>query len=155
MARRYHVKRDQALTDFRTLRDQLDTLIHTPDLDPVTFLALPRLLAITLMVPLLTALADLMGILGGFVVGVGYLDISVTAFAHQMIDALGPKDLITGVVKSVAFAWGIGLIGLFYGFRVHGGAAEVGRTTTASVVASIFYIIVADCAFSILFYVLI
>jgi phospholipid/cholesterol/gamma-HCH transport system permease protein len=96
-----------------------------------------------------------MGILGGFVVGVGYLDISVTAFAHQMIDALGPKDLITGVVKSVAFAWGIGLIGLFYGFRVHGGAAEVGRTTTASVVASIFYIIVADCAFSILFYVLI
>ena len=132
--------------------EEIDALV-VMGMDPVTYLALPRLVAITLMVPLLTALADVLGILGGFVVGVGYLDISATAFAHQMIDALGPKDLLTGVVKSIAFAWGIGLIGLFYGFRVHGGAAEVGRTTTASVVASIFYIIVADCAFSVLFYV--
>jgi phospholipid/cholesterol/gamma-HCH transport system permease protein len=122
-------------------------------LDPVGFLALPRLLAITLMMPILTVLADLLGILGGFVVGVFYLDIGVTSFANQMMEALAPKDLLTGLVKSVVFAWGIGLIGLFYGFRVHGGAAEVGRTTTASVVASIFFIIVADCFFSVLFYV--
>ncbi|MGC4116364.1 MAG: MlaE family lipid ABC transporter permease subunit [Myxococcales bacterium] len=122
-------------------------------MDPVTFLALPRLLAITLTMPLLTVLADVLGILGGFLVGTLYLDISIPAFASQMLQALSPKDLLTGLVKSLAFAWGIGLIGLFYGFRVHGGAAEVGRTTTSSVVASIFYIIVADCLFSVLFYV--
>jgi phospholipid/cholesterol/gamma-HCH transport system permease protein len=122
-------------------------------LDPIDYLALPRLLAITLAIPLLTVLADALGILGGFVVGFAYLDISPTAFANQLLGALGPKDILTGLVKSVAFGWGIGLIGLFFGFRVHGGAAEVGRTTTASVVASIFYIIVADCFFSVLFYV--
>jgi len=122
-------------------------------MDPVTFLALPRLVAIALMMPLLTVLADVLGIAGGFLVGVMYLDISVPAFAAQLLQALSAKDLVTGLVKSLAFAWGIGLIGLFYGFRVRGGAAEVGRTTTASVVASIFYIIVADCLFSVLFYI--
>ncbi|MCA9540126.1 MAG: MlaE family lipid ABC transporter permease subunit [Myxococcales bacterium] len=122
-------------------------------LDPIHFLALPRLLAITLMVPLLTVLSDLLGMLGGFLVGVVYLDIAWNAFLNQMLDALAPWDLISGLVKSLAFAYGIGLIGLYYGFRVRGGASEVGRTTTASVVASIFYIIVADCLFSVLFYI--
>jgi phospholipid/cholesterol/gamma-HCH transport system permease protein len=122
-------------------------------LDPISWLAVPRLMAITLTLPLLTALADFLGVLGGFFVGVLYLDLSPVAFLRQMLDALSVGDLSTGLLKSVAFAWGIGTIGLFYGFRVHGGAAEVGRATTASVVASIFYIIVADCLFSVLFYV--
>ena len=122
-------------------------------LDPVAYLAVPRLAAILLTLPLLTVLADVFGVLGGFLVGVVYLDLAPAAFIHQMLDALSTKDVLTGVVKSLAFAWGIGLIGLFYGFRVSGGAAEVGRTTTASVVASIFFIIVADCAFSVLFYI--
>lgn len=130
--------------------EELDALT-VMGLDPVTFLAVPRLLAITLMMPVLTLLADVLGIAGGFAVGVAYLDISVQAFATQMLQALSLKDLVTGLVKSLAFAWGIGLIGLFYGFRVRGGAAEVGRTTTSSVVAAIFYIIVADCIFSVLF----
>lgn len=122
-------------------------------LEPTRYLAVPRLLAIVLMVPLLTVLADLLGMLGGFLVGVGYLDIAWNAFLNKMLDAVAPWDLISGLIKSVAFAYGIGLIGLFYGFRVRGGASEVGRTTTASVVASIFYIIVADCLFSVLFYI--
>ncbi|MCB9545220.1 MAG: ABC transporter permease [Myxococcales bacterium] len=122
-------------------------------LDPMQFLAVPRLIAITCMVPLLTALADLLGILGGFLVGVFYLDIAGEAFINQMLSSMVPWDLVSGLIKSVVFAWGIGLIGLYYGFKVRGGASEVGRMTTASVVASIFYIIVADCVFSVLFYV--
>lgn len=122
-------------------------------LDPVHFLAVPRLMAIVLMVPLLTVMADFLGMLGGFIVGVGYLDIAWNAFLNQMFNAVVPWDLISGLIKSVVFAYGIGLIGLFYGFRVRGGASEVGRTTTASVVASIFYIIVADCLFSVLFFI--
>ena len=132
--------------------EEVDAL-QVMGLEPVGFLALPRLMAILLTLPLLTVLADVLGILGGFLVGVAYLDISPVAFLNQTLDALGPKDLLTGVVKSVAFAWGIGLIGLHHGFKVRGGAAEVGRTTTSSVVASIFYIIVADCIFSVLFYI--
>lgn len=122
-------------------------------MEPTRYLAVPRLLAIIMMVPLLTVLADLLGCLGGFLVGVGYLDIAWNAFLNKMLEAIAPWDLISGLIKSVAFAYGIGLIGLFYGFRVRGGASEVGRTTTASVVASIFYIIVADCLFSVLFYI--
>ena len=122
-------------------------------MNPISYLAVPRLLAIVLTVPLLTVLADVLGMLGGFLVGVGYLDIAWNAFLNQMLDAIGPWDLISGLLKSLVFAYGIGLIGLFYGFRVRGGASEVGRTTTASVVAAIFFIIVADCVFSVLFYV--
>jgi phospholipid/cholesterol/gamma-HCH transport system permease protein len=133
--------------------EEVDAL-RVMGMDPIGFLAVPRLLAIALMVPLLTVLGDVLGILGGFVVGIFYLDIAWNAFLHQMLESLVPWDMVSGLIKSVAFAWGIGLIGLFYGFRVKGGAGEVGRTTTSSVVASIFYIIVADCVFSVVFYVL-
>ena len=124
-------------------------------IDPIGYLAVPRLLAIALTMPLLTVLADLAGILGGFVVGIGYLDLAWNSYAQATVDSLVAWDLISGLIKSVAFAFGIGLIGLYYGFAVRGGAGEVGRTTTASVVASIFYIILADCLFSVVFYVVV
>ncbi len=121
-------------------------------IDPLRYLAVPRLLALILVMPLLTVLADALGMFGGFLVGVFYLDIAWNAFLNQMLGALTPWDLVKGLSKTFAFAWGIGLIGLFFGFQVRGGATEVGRTTTASVVAAIFFIIVANCVFSVLFY---
>jgi phospholipid/cholesterol/gamma-HCH transport system permease protein len=133
--------------------EEVDAL-NVMGIDPIEFLAVPRLLALILVMPLLTVLADVVGIFGGFLVGVFYLDIAGPAFLNQALGALAPFDLVTGSIKAVAFAFGIGLIGLFYGVRVRGGASEVGRTTTASVVASIFYIIVADCFFSVVFYIL-
>lgn len=136
-----------------TVAEEVDAL-RVMGMDPLRYLAVPRLLAIVLMVPLLTTLADVLGILGGFVVGIFYLDIAWNAFALQLLKALAPFDLVTGLFKSIAFAFGIGLIGLYYGFTVSGGAGEVGRTTTASVVASLFYIIVADSLFSVLFYII-
>jgi phospholipid/cholesterol/gamma-HCH transport system permease protein len=134
--------------------EEIDAL-KVMGVDPIGFLAVPRLLGLLLVVPLLTALADVVGLAGGFLVGTLYLDLTPVAFLDEAVKALKPWDLVTGVIKSGAFAYGIGLIGLFYGFRVRGGASEVGRTTTASVVASIFYIIVADCAFSVVFYILV
>jgi phospholipid/cholesterol/gamma-HCH transport system permease protein len=134
--------------------EEIDAL-KVMGIDPIGYLAVPRLLGLVLVVPLLTVLADVVGLFGGFLVGVLYLDLTPVAFLDEAIKALKPFDLITGLMKSVSFAYGIGLIGLFYGFRVRGGASEVGRTTTASVVASIFYIIVADCLFSVVFYILI
>jgi phospholipid/cholesterol/gamma-HCH transport system permease protein len=133
--------------------EEIDAL-KVMGIDPIDFLAVPRLLALVAVVPLLTALADVVGLLGGFLVGTLYLDLTPVAFLDEAVRALRPFDLVTGIIKSASFAFGIGLIGLHYGFRVRGGASEVGRTTTASVVASIFYIIVADCAFSVVFYIL-
>jgi phospholipid/cholesterol/gamma-HCH transport system permease protein len=123
-------------------------------MDPIEFLAVPRLLALVLVMPLLTVLADVVGIFGGFLVGVFYLGLAGRTFLDQALSALSPFDLFTGSVKAITFAYGIGLIGLYYGSRVQGGASEVGRATTASVVASIFYIIIADCFFSVVFYIL-
>lgn len=134
------------------VQEELDAL-RVMGMDPLRYLAVPRMIAMTFMIPLLTALADLLGILGGLLVGIFYLDIAPVAFINQMLSSMVPWDFVSGLIKSVAFAWGIGLIGLYYGFAVSGGASEVGRTTTASVVASIFYIIVADCLFSVLFYI--
>jgi phospholipid/cholesterol/gamma-HCH transport system permease protein len=133
--------------------EEIDAL-KVMGVDPIGFLAVPRLLGLLFVVPLLTALADVVGLGGGFLVGTLYLDLTPVAFLDEAVRALRSWDLVTGVIKSACFAYGIGLIGLFYGFRVRGGASEVGRTTTASVVASIFYIIVADCAFSVVFYIL-
>lgn len=117
------------------------------------YVAVPKLIAMVAMVPLLTILADFLGILGGWIVGMTYLEIAPQPYLQKTIDALVTKDLITGMVKSIVFAWGIALIGLYHGARVTGGAQEVGRATTASVVSAIFFIIVADSLFSILFYV--
>ncbi len=119
----------------------------------VDFVAVPKVLAMVTMVPLLTMLADLLGILGGWIVGMVYLDIAPKPYLQKTIDALVTKDLVTGLFKSVVFAWGIALIGLYHGIGVRGGAQEVGKATTASVVSAIFFIIVADSVFSIIFYV--
>jgi phospholipid/cholesterol/gamma-HCH transport system permease protein len=133
--------------------EEIDAL-NVMGFDPIEFLAVPRLLALVLVMPLLVALADLVGIFAGFLVGVVYLDLNGRAFIDKAIEALSAFDLVAGSIKAMAFAFGIGLIGLYYGLRVRGGASEVGRTTTASVVTSIFYIIIADCFFSIVFYIL-
>jgi len=119
----------------------------------VDFIAVPKLLAMVLTVPLLTLMADLLGIFGGWIVGMVYLDLAPQPYLQRSIDALVFKDLTTGLFKSLVFAWGIALIGLYHGIHVRGGAQEVGRATTASVVAAIFFIIVADSVFSVLFYV--
>jgi len=131
--------------------EEIDAL-RVMGLDPIRFLALPRLLALSLMVPLLTLMSDAMGILGGFIVGVFYLDLSASVYFQKTVQALSPGDLLSGLFKSLIFALGIGLIAVFYGFQARGGAGEVGRTTTASVVASIFYLVVSGSLFSVLFY---
>lgn len=132
--------------------EEIDAL-KVMGLDPIQFLALPRLAAIILVVPLLTLMADLLGVFGGYLVGVLYLDLTSGVYISKTIEALAPGDLLSSMFKSLIFGWGIGLIGLHFGFQARGGAGEVGRTTTASVVASIFYLVIAGCFFSVLFYV--
>lgn len=101
--------------------------------------------------PLLALISMLVGILGGIIVAVTYLNLSISAFYNQMLNALVVKDVVISLIKSVFFAWAIVIIGSFYGFRVEGGAEGVGKATTYSVVTSIFAVIIIDVIFS-LFY---
>ena len=133
--------------------EEVDALVAM-GLDPVEYLALPRILAMAIMLPCLTTLADVVGILGGVVVAWVSLGIPVGNYLEQTLKALMLKDLFSGLIKSGVFAVIIAGVGCYQGFQVEGGAEGVGRRTTASVVASIFLIIAADLVFTLIFYVL-
>lgn len=120
----------------------------------VPFVAVPRVLALMITLPLLTLIADSVGILGGWLVGVLYLDLSSSQYISESIRALVIDDLIYSMLKVITFAWGIGIIALHQGYQVQGGAREVGIATTQSVVYSIFFIIMATSVFSIVYYIL-
>lgn len=131
--------------------EEIDAL-KTMGLNPIRFLAVPRTLAMTVMVPALTIIADFVGILGGYVIAMASLDISSVRYINQTISALVFRDLSSGLIKSVFFAIIIATIGCYQGFLVEGGALGVGKSTTRSVVTSIFLIIAADVFFTALFY---
>lgn len=131
--------------------EEVDAL-KTMALNPVRFVIVPKFHAITMTMPLLTIMADLVGILGGFVIAVTYLQLSATAFFNELLSVLILKDVLTGLFKSVVFAWIIVIIACYQGLNVTGGAEGVGKATTASVVASIFFVIVADSIMGLIFY---
>ena len=121
-------------------------------MNPIRFIVVPKFHAITLTLPLLTILANFIGLFGGFIVCVTYLQLSPNAFFNELMTVIFVKDIVAGLVKSLAYAWIIIIVGAYCGFSVKGGAEGVGRVTTASVVISIFAIIVADSILGILFY---
>ncbi len=105
-------------------------------LDPVEFLALPRIVAMVVMLPCLTTLADVVGILGGVAVAWLSLGIPVANYLEQTLHALLLKDIFSGLIKSWVFAGIIAGVGCYQGFQVEGGAEGVGRRTTASVITN-------------------
>ena len=130
--------------------EEVDAM-RTIGMDPGEVLVLPRLLALTLALPLLTVLADITGVFGGMVMANNQLDVSFTAFIERFGREMQGDTLLLGVGKSLVFAVVIALIGCFQGFRTEGSADSVGRQTTLAVVQSIFLVIVADAAFSVVF----
>ena len=126
--------------------------LKTSGVNPVPFLVVPRLLACMVMIPVLTVIADFVGILGGYLVGVGLLGIPSGVYLEKTIDYLVTKDMVTGLIKAEAFGMLICLVACYQGFKVTGGAQGVGRATTRSVVLSIVYIIIADSFFTAIFY---
>lgn len=131
--------------------EELDAL-RTMALDPLRLVAVPKMWAMLLTVPLLTVLANFIGLAGGTLTGVLSLDISPMTFVNRVQNALLLKDVLTGLVKSVSFAWVITVVSVYRGLRFSGGAAGVGDATTSSVVTSIFAIIVLDLTWGLLFY---
>ena len=131
------------------VNEEVDALV-TMGFDPVRFLAIPKVFASILVVPLLTFFSDLFGILGGMTVGVLGLDLTIHTYAQQTSWALEVFDVVSGVVKSMVFAVLIAGIGCQRGFQASGGAEAVGNATTSAVVAGLFLIIVADSTFAII-----
>jgi len=128
--------------------DALDSLAT----NPIHFLVVPRFIATVSMLFLLTIYADLIGMLGGFLVAVFKLGISQYIYINRSFSALVMKDIYTGLIKSVVFGVIISIVGCYYGFKARGGAEGVGHATTMAVVVSFILIIVFDTFFTALFY---
>ncbi len=131
--------------------EQVDAL-ETLSTNPIQYLVIPRFIALLVMLPLLTICADFFGIIGGYLIGVGKLNITHAMYVEMTWEPLAVKDVMTGVVKSLSFAVLICIISCFEGLNARGGAEGVGEATTSSVVRSFIMIIVADCFFTALFY---
>jgi phospholipid/cholesterol/gamma-HCH transport system permease protein len=134
-----------------TVLEEVDAL-RTMGLVPEKFLMVPRLLAITLAVPLLVAMADVVGIFGGIVVAKVTFGTPPSAFISEMVTAVDWTDFGWGLIKTVVFGWAVVVGSGFKGLTVGRSAEEVGRATTESVVLSITLIIVIDCIFSFILY---
>lgn len=120
-------------------------------LSPVRYVVVPKFHAITIVMPILVAFSILVGEIGGGLIAIGYLDVSLPTFVQRTVDIITLKDLVVSFGKSIVFAWFIVIIGSYFGFQVKGGAEGVGKATTASVVASIFAVIMLDAMFSLLY----
>ena len=131
--------------------EEIDAL-ETMALNPVHFLVTPKFLAMVVMMPCLTTWADFMGVLGGSLFGVTNAGFTFTSYIQASVDALYMRDIVTGLIKSVMFGMVITAVGCHEGFSTGAGAEEVGRSTTAAVVMSIFLVIVVDLVFTALFY---
>ena len=131
------------------ISDEVDALF-TMGFDPTRFLVVPKIVASVITVPILTLFSDLFAILGGLVVGVFMLDLTVNAYMAQTLKTLTVFDVFWGFLKAAVFALLIAGIGCLRGFQVRGGAAEVGQATTSAVVSSIFLIIMTDAVFAVI-----
>ena len=132
---------------------EIDALT-TMGIDPMEFLVLPRMIALFLMMPLLALYANLMGILGGAVVGVGMLDLSWTTYYQETAAALTLTEVAGGIFKAAIYGALVAIAGCLRGMECGNSAAAVGEATTSAVVTSIVLIISACGLFAVLFYIL-
>jgi phospholipid/cholesterol/gamma-HCH transport system permease protein len=123
--------------------EQIDA-IRALGASPVRVLVVPRLLAVLVMLPLLTIIADLVGILGGLFIGTTELRVSSEFYWNSLLYGMMLRDVFSGLGKAMFFAYFIGIIACWNGLRVTGGADGVGRATTGTVVAASITILIAD-----------
>lgn len=133
--------------------EQIDALKALAS-DPIRYLIVPRFLAAITMVVLLTIYSDVVGIVGGYVVGVFKLGIGSYKYVNRTIDVLIMKDIFTGLIKAFFFGIIISIVSCYFGFKAKGGAEGVGYATTLAVVVSFILIIFFDTFFTGFFYII-
>jgi phospholipid/cholesterol/gamma-HCH transport system permease protein len=115
--------------------EQIDALT-TLSTNPYKYLVVPRLIAAVITLPILVLLADIIGVLGGFLVGVYKLDFNDAAYLRNTLDFLQFQDVFSGLVKAAVFGFLIALMGCYHGYTSKGGAQGVGMATTSAVVSA-------------------
>ncbi len=123
--------------------EQVDAL-YVMAVNPVQYLVLPRILASIIMLPVLTIVADYVGIVGGYIVGVHLLGINAGIFVAKIIEYMEISDISMGLIKAAFFGLILSLVGCYKGFYTHGGAEGVGRATTEAVVLASVLILAFD-----------
>ena len=123
--------------------EQIDAM-EVSGANPTQFLVVPRILACTIMVPLLTILADAMALLGGYMVTALSGDMSFKLYYNKALSILDYGDIMPAVIKTVLFGFAIGFVGCFKGFTANNGTASVGLAANSAVVTSSIWIIIID-----------
>jgi phospholipid/cholesterol/gamma-HCH transport system permease protein len=132
------------------LNEEVDALYAT-GADPFELLVVPRILGLMIALPLLTVIADAIGLAGGALLCRFLLDIPLTQYLQRVSESIAPWTFWVGVMKAPVFAMLIALAGTYRGLQVRGSSRELGRLTTVAVVQSIFVVILADALFAVLF----
>jgi phospholipid/cholesterol/gamma-HCH transport system permease protein len=131
--------------------EQIDAL-YTLATNPIKYLIVPRFLAAVIVMPILTLFADVVGILGGYLVSVNLLGSNPTIYIRRTFDYLDLEDIYIGLLKSIAFGMIISIVGCYQGFHTQGGAEGVGKATTKAVVMSSLLILIANYFITALFF---
>ena len=131
--------------------EQIDALT-TLSTNPLKYLVAPRLIAAVLMLPCLVLVADVIGIMGGYVVSIYKLGFNANIYLHQTVQYLELRDVILGLVKAAAFGMLIALMGCYYGYHSKGGAQGVGSATTNAVVSASILILITNYLLTAIFF---
>jgi phospholipid/cholesterol/gamma-HCH transport system permease protein len=132
------------------LNEEVDALTATA-VDPFEVLVLPRVLGLVIALPLLTIVADLVGLTGGAVLCRYLLDMPLTQYVNRVNESIAPTTFWVGIIKAPVFAVLIAVAGCYRGMQVRGSARELGHLVTVAVVQAIFLVILADALFAVLF----
>lgn len=123
--------------------EQIDALT-TLSVKPMHYLVAPRVLAATIMMPALVFIADIIGIFGGYLVGIYVLDFSASSYLHQTWETLEFMDVMSGLIKASVFGFLVALMGCYNGYNSGRGAQGVGRATTNAVVSASILILISN-----------
>jgi phospholipid/cholesterol/gamma-HCH transport system permease protein len=129
------------------VKEEVDAL-SAMGFDPLRFLAVPKVIATVVVMPLLTLYSMLFCIIGGFLIGIFVLDFTTYTYVNETMKNITLFDLTSSLIKSVFFAVVVATIGCQRGFQVRGGAESVGTMTTSAVVTSLFLVVVVECIFA-------
>ena len=140
------------------ITSQIGTMKVTEEIDalrvmgiqPLRFIAVPMFLGGSIVMPFLVSVAIVSSAMGGVIAAVTILGLSPISFVDRLFAAISPGEVVTTYIKSEVFMWAIVTIASYYGLQVRGGAQQIGKATTSSVVASIFGVILIDVLFSLL-----
>jgi phospholipid/cholesterol/gamma-HCH transport system permease protein len=131
--------------------EQIDA-IYAMGSDPIKYLVVPKFLACTLMLPLLTIFADFVGFFGGYFISVHVMGINPIGYMDSASSLLGTGDIVGGIIKAFFFGMVISIVGCFMGLRTRGGANGVGESTTSSVVTSLLAIFIINYFLSVIIF---